>query len=137
MEGKNGLEAESDTRVSDEAVQGIPKPAASENYSVIASAGHSSTQAPHSVHSSALITAMPFAMVIASAGHASTHSSQPVHSSAFILGTAMLSSNTRGLRAKTCFASGSNPQFCYHVARRVATSIRVLFPGFFPGKLLQ
>jgi hypothetical protein len=99
------------------------------NYSLMASAGHSSTQAPHSVHSSALITAMPFAMLMASAGHASTHSSHPVHSSAFIFGTAMISSILRGLEQRVCFAAGSNPEFCYHGAGGVATSILVLFFG--------
>jgi hypothetical protein len=62
------------------------------NYSLMASAGHSSTHAPHSVHSSALITAISLTIVMHSAGHASTHSSQPVHSLASILGTAILSS---------------------------------------------
>lgn len=73
-----------------------PTAAVEEDYSEMASAGHSSTHAPHSVHSEALITATLLFMVIASAGHASTHSSQPVHSSALILGTAILIPPNRG-----------------------------------------
>jgi hypothetical protein len=50
--------------------------------SVIHSFGHSSTQAPQSVHSSSLITATS-STVIASTGHTSAHAPHAVQSSAF------------------------------------------------------
>jgi hypothetical protein len=51
---------------------------------LIASTGHSSTQAAQSTHASASITALLSSILIASLGHESTQDSQPVHVSASI-----------------------------------------------------
>ena len=58
------------------------------NYNEIASTGHSSTQAPHSVHVSASMTAFS-SSVIASTGQTSTHAPQAMHVSL---------SNTAGMK---------------------------------------
>lgn len=48
------------------------------NYKLIASTGHSPTQAPQSTHASASITALSSSIVIASTGQESTHALHPV-----------------------------------------------------------
>ena len=53
-------------------------------FSLIASAGHSPTHVPHSVHASWSIFATPSTIEMASEGQAPTHASQPVHSCSLI-----------------------------------------------------
>ena len=48
------------------------------SYRLIASTGHSPTQAPHSIQSS-LIVALLFSSLIAPTGHTSSHRPQPMH----------------------------------------------------------
>ena len=60
------------------------------SYRLIASTGHSPTQAPHSMQSS-LIVALLFSNLIAPTGHTSSHQPQPMHFSSSI--TAAIENN--------------------------------------------